>query len=155
MKETRGFTLVELTIVITIISIIAAIALPSLLRARMTANEGSAITTIRTISTAQQQFQSSAVMPFPSGMGRYSPDLATLAGQFPPFLDTVLAAGNKQGFIFTTTGGGVDGGPSFIANGVPLLPGSSGNRAFYVDQSGLITYLAGAGPAGPGDDPVQ
>ena len=155
MQETEGFTLIELTIVITVISIIAAIALPSFLRSRMTANEGSAIGTMRTISAAQQRFQSAAVTPFPSGMGQYSPDIATLAAQVPPFIDTVLAAGNKQGFIFTTAGGGVDGGPSFIANGVPLLVGSSGNRAFYSDQSGLITFAAGAGPAGPGDNPVQ
>ena len=151
----KGFTLVELTIVISIISIIAAIAIPSLLRARMTANEGSAVGAIRTIAAAQQQFQSAAVLPFPSGMGRYSPDLATLAAQFPPFLDTLLAAGNKQGYLFTTVGGGPDGGPSFIANGVPLVPGASGNRAFYVDQSGMITFVAGAGPAGPLNNPVQ
>lgn len=155
MQETKGFTLIELTIVITVISIIAAITLPSFLRARMTANEGSAIGTMRTISAAQQQFQTAAVMPFPSGMGQYSPDIATLAAQVPPFIDSVLGAGNKQGFIFTTAGGGLDGGPSFIANGVPLLPGSSGNRAFFADESGLITFVAGAGPAGPGNDPVQ
>ena len=155
MKMNRGFTLIELMIVISIISIIAAIAIPNLIRSRMTANESSAIAALRTISTAQQQFQSTAVMPFPSGMGRYSPDLATLAGQVPPFLDTVLAAGNKQGFIFTTVGGGPDGGPSFVVNGVPLALGASGNRAFFADESGLITFVAGAGPAGPGDDPVQ
>ena len=155
MKMNRGFTLIELMIVISIISIIAAIAIPNLIRSRMTANESSAIAALRTISTAQQQFQSTAVMPFPSGMGRYSPDLATLAGQVPPFLDTVLAAGNKQGFIFTTVGGGPDGGPSFVVNGVPLALGASGNRAFFADESGLITFVAGAGPAGPLDNAVQ
>ena len=154
-KMNRGFTLIELMIVISIISIIAAISIPSFLRARMTSNEGCAIATMRTISTAQQQFQSGAVLPFPSGMGRYSPDLATLGAPLPPFIDTVLAAGNKQGFIFTTVGGGVDGGPAFVVNGVPLSVGASGNRAFYTDQSGLITYVAGAGPAGPLNDPVQ
>ncbi|MDK1021396.1 MAG: type II secretion system protein [Candidatus Hydrogenedentes bacterium] len=155
MQETKGFTLIELMIVITIMSIIAAIALPSLLRTRMTANEGSAIGSMRTISSAQQQFQSAAIMPFPSGMGQYAPDVATLAAQVPPFIDPVLGGGNKQGFNFTTVGGGVDGGPSFVANGVPLAPGASGNRAFFADESGLITYAAGAGPAGPGDNAVQ
>ncbi len=155
MQETKGFTLIELTIVITIISIIAAITLPSFLRSRMTANEGAAIAAIRTISAAQQQFQSSAIIPFPSGMGQYSPDIATLAAQVPPFIDPVLAAGTRNGFVFSTLGGGFDGGPSFVANGVPLAPGASGNRAFYSNQSGLITFIAGAGPAGPGDNPVQ
>ncbi len=155
MKTNRGFTLIELMIVISIISIIAAIGIPNFIRSRMTANEGAAVGTMRTISSAQQQFQSATIMAFPSGMGRYSPDIATLGAQAPPFIDTVLAAGNKQGFIFTTVGGGVDGGPAFVVNGVPLAMGASGNRAFFANESGLITFVAGAGPAGPGNDPVQ
>ncbi len=155
MKANKGFTLIELMIVISIISIIAAIGIPNLIRSRMTANEVSAVGTMRTLSAAQQQFQSAAVLPFSSGMGRYSPDIGTLGAQAPPFIDPVLAAGNKQGFLFTTVGGGVDGGPAFVVNGVPLTVGASGNRAFFANESGLITYVLGAGPAGPGNAPVQ
>ncbi len=155
MKMNEGFTLIELMIVITIISIIAAIGIPNFIRSRMTANEGAAVGTIRTLSSAQQQFQSAAILPFPSGMGRYSPDIATLGAQAPPFIDPVLAAGNKQAFIFTTVGGGADGGPAFVVSGAPLALGASGNRAFVTNESGLITYIAGAGPAGPLNDPVQ
>jgi len=149
-----GFTLVELMIVITIISIIAAIAIPNLIRSRMSANEGAAIGTMRTLSSAQQQFQAGSVLPFPSGMGQYAASVAQLAAQLPPFLDSALATGQKQGYAFTTVGGGIDGAPAYTANGDPLIWNSSGSRAFYTDQNGLITFNSG-GAAGPADNPVQ
>lgn len=155
MSKNGGFTLIELAMVLLIIAIIASIGIPSLMRSRMAANEGAAVATMRTISSAQVQFQAAAILPFPSGMGRYSPDLTTLGAQVPSFIDTILAVGNKEGFIFTTIGGGVDGGPTFMAHATPLALAASGNRSFFINDSGLITFIAGAGPAGPGDSPVQ
>ena len=144
----RGFSLIELLIVVAIILIIAAIAIPNLLRSRMAANEASAVGSIRTINTSAIEF--STTYPnagFPAtlaALGGATPCTATSTNGC--LLDAILSAGTKSGYKFVWTSDGNTPSVGYSITGTPVTVGSTGQRMFFSDQSGVIRYSAtGAG----------
>ncbi len=129
----KGFTLVEIMIVVAIIALLAAIAIPNLLRARHNANEAAAIAGIRTISTAEESFRAAQTPP------SYSADLPTLSNANPPYIDAALSGATgsttaRQGYFYTYT----TGANTYNCLATPAVTNVTGTRIFYVDQSGVI-----------------
>ena len=151
MSKQKGFSLIELLIVVAIILIIAAIAIPNLLRSRIAANEASAVGSIRTINTAEVTYASTypdvgfATLASLGGSGGSSGG----AG----LLDSVLASGQKSGYSFATSVGSGTPVTVYSVTGSPLSS-QTGQRGFYSDQSGVIRYNT-AGVASAGDKPLQ
>jgi type IV pilus assembly protein PilA len=149
MKKQKGFSLIELLIVVAIILIIAAIAIPNLMRSKMAANESSAVGSLRTINTAMVTYATN----FPT-IG-YAATLAPLgnAGSTTPcttgqqavstaacLVDSVLASGTKSGYNFFVTGGTQTPAVTYTSSATPTAPNQSGSRYFCSDQSGVIYY---------------
>jgi len=154
----RGFSLIELLIVVAIILVIVAIAIPNFMRSRMAANESATVQNIRAVVTANVVYSSTY------GIG-YSTDLVSLgpgaSGGAPTpnnagLIDDILASGVKSGYAFTYSAAAPVSGalvPSYQLMADPVTPGYTGNRHFFTDDSGVIRQNLSS-PATVSDIPI-
>jgi len=143
--KNRGFTLVEIMLVVGLVVILLTLAMPSILRSRVVANESAAIANLKTVENACQLYH--------IAKQTYPTDLMDLAFPVsdPPYIDPVLAQGRKQGYLFVYSLADPD---HFTLNANPTTTGLLKGRYFYVDESGAIKANPDS-PAGPGDETVK
>jgi type IV pilus assembly protein PilA len=153
----KGFSLIELLIVVAIILIIAAIAIPNLLRARIAANESSAASSVRRIATSEVAYNSA----YPT-VG-YSPDLASMGGPATGcnpssttacILDSVISSGSKSGYQLAAVGfnGGAGPNNAFVAASAPLTFNVTGFRNFCIVSDGVLRDQPGTSGGVPAPD---
>jgi type IV pilus assembly protein PilA len=161
MNPTKGFSLIELLIVVAIILIIAAIAIPNLLQARISANEASAVGSLSAIKSGEVAYDTA----YPT-VG-FSPDIGSLGGPSPCtpssstacLLDSFLSSstpgsGGKSGFVYLATGivpAGAVNNAAFVAAAAPVLARSTGNHDYCSTNDGVLRSQM----ATPGDAPVN
>ncbi len=140
-NKNKGFSLIELLIVVAIILIIAAIAIPNLLRARRSANEGSATASMRTIGSGELLYRSTQ-----GGFGT----LAQLSAD--SIIDNILGSGTKSGYVFAATPDATSPTLQFTSVGTPQVSTGAtqtGARFYFVDESQVVRFnLGGAATSG-------
>jgi prepilin-type N-terminal cleavage/methylation domain-containing protein len=154
-NRNKGFSLIELLVVVAIIMVIVAMAIPNVLRTRMTANETSAVGSLSTLN--------SACLTYLTIYGGYPATLASLgrgdtAGpSSADLIDSVLAGGSKSGYDFLYSAGPKDANGrvnSYSIRADPSAPGTTGQRSFFTDQSGAIRS-SNSGPADVNSTPIS
>jgi len=156
-RSTSGFSLIELLLVVAIILIIAAIAIPNFMRSRIAANESSSVQNMRNITTANVVYSSTYGIGYASTLAALGPPsgAAQPSSTNAQLIDEVLATGTKSGYTYSYTPGPPVNGvvDSFQLMASPVTPGVTGNRYFYTDDSGVIRQNTSA-PATVSDVPI-
>ena len=155
----RGFSLIELLIVVAIILIIAAIAIPNLLRSKMAANEASAVGSLRTLNTSCVDYVTTyggfpAALSYLGGEGTSSIPTSTTA----ELIDNVLQTGLKSGYSFSFSAASPDSAgniDNYLITAAPIKPGTTGIRYFYTDQTGVIRANSNGAAATSSSTPIS
>ncbi len=139
----KGFSLVELLIVLLIIGIIAQMAIPHLMQSKLAANEASAITTVRSVLNAETLYVTTV------GSGRYG-DMATLVSGM--LVDSVIGSSTKDGYVFSIALGAAD--TSFSLDARPTGYDITGIRSFFADETAVIRYTTADAAADSSSSPL-
>jgi prepilin-type N-terminal cleavage/methylation domain-containing protein len=156
-KRSDGFSLIELLIVVAIILIIAAIAIPNLLRSRIAANQASAVGSLRTLNTAEITYASTYNQGYTSTLAQLGPSATgTPSSATAGVIDSVLAAGVKSGYSFIYSAGPTDasGRTNIYAFTATPISTSTGTNYYFTDQSGVIRQNSTAVAAST-DSPIS
>jgi len=146
MRRSKGFSLIELLIVVAIILIIAAIAIPNLLRAKMAANESSAVGSLRTVNTAMTSYYSTyPTVGYAANLATLGPTAAVPCAATSAnacLIDSALASGSKNGFSIAATGGNVVNGIAFnyYSTATPVTLHGTGDRSFCGFDDSVIRF---------------
>jgi type IV pilus assembly protein PilA len=140
-RHSEGFSLIELLIVVAIILIIAAIAIPNLLKTKMAANQASAVASLRTLNTSEVTYSATYNQGFSSTLAQLgTPTSGNATSAAAGLIDSVLAAGSKSGysFVYAASTAVNNSTPNYTINANPLTVGTTGQNYYYTDASNVI-----------------